>query len=173
MPKPTDSDSRLAQRCRQGDVEAYRALFDRFEQPLLRLGLGMLGQQQDAEDAVQDAFLRLYRSMSRFEERAAIGTYLFRIMVNVCYDRLRTRRRQLTPVEVIKETSHTPQDALRVDLERHIAALPERMRACFVMFAVEGFQQREIAEVLELSVGTVKAHVHEAKKRLRATLFRS
>ena len=172
MPSPIGNDRDLAKRCKRGEVEAYRVLYDRFAQPLLRLGIHMLGQQQDAEDAVQDAFLRLYRGIHRFEGRAAIGTYLFRIMANVCHDRLRARQKHLAPVEDIHETSHTPHDPLRMDLDRGISALPERMRVCFVMFAVQGFRQREIADVLEVSVGTVKAHIHEAKKRLKAALFR-
>ena len=157
----------LVKRCQKGDLKAYQALYNQYEQPMLRLGYRMLGQQQDAEDAVQETFIRLYRSIHKFEFRAAINTYLFRIMTNVCFDMLEKRKKM--PANDA-EPVYTSQAPLRLKLEQHIATLPDRMRACFVMFAVEGFKQREIADILDLSIGTVKAHIHEAKMRLRKVL---
>jgi len=168
----TNSDHELVTRCQRGDMQAYQALFHRFEQPMLRLGLRMLGQQQDAEDAVQTTFLRLHKSIHGFAFRSTIGTYLFRIMMNTCLDMLKKRKQLLVPDQTA-EPSYTPQETLRLKLEQQITKLPDRMRACFVMFAVEGFKQQEIADVLSLSIGTVKAHIHEAKQRLRAALFQS
>lgn len=169
MPDASYNEKDLVKRCQQGDLQAYRALYHQFEQPLLRLGLRMLRQQQDAEDAVQETFVRLHRSISNFEFRSTLSTYLFRIMTNVCFDSLK-KHKQRAIIAIPEEPAYTPQDPLRLKLEHHISELPDRMRACFVMFAIEGFKQREIADTLDVSVGAVKAHIYEAKNRLKKAL---
>lgn len=130
----------------------------------------MLGRQEDAEDAVQTAFLKLYRGIGQFQFTAKFGTYFFRIMMNVCFDIMQKRRGNKERAFEEIEISHVPRIDLRLQLEEAINALPERMRACFVLFAVEEMKQDEIAEILNLSVGTVKAQVFHAKARLRALL---
>lgn len=130
----------------------------------------MLGRQEDAEDAVQTAFLKLYRGVKQFQFSAKFSTYLLRIMMNVCFDLLQQRRGQKTQGVEAVEISHTPRLDLRLQLEEAINTLPERMRACFVLFAVEEMKQEEVAEILHLSVGTVKAQIFHAKARLRTLL---
>ena len=148
-------------------------IYQRYEQPLLHTAQRMLGRREDAEDAVQQTFLKLYRGIRRFRAGARFSTYLFRIHLNVCYDALRKRRRRptdqldcdpadLNPSRPGHDTGH--------EVYRAIDQLPERMRACFVLFAVEGFEQKEIAEVLKISVGGVKSNIFHAKARLRARL---
>jgi len=130
----------------------------------------MLGRQEDAEDAVQTAFLKLYRGIAQFQFGAKFSTYLFRIMMNVCFDALQKRRgnqpQSLGEIEIPQASSVE----LRLQLEEAIDALPERMRACFVLFAVEEMKQEQIAEILDLRIGTVKAQIFHAKARLRALL---
>ncbi|MCG3119309.1 MAG: ECF RNA polymerase sigma factor SigW [bacterium] len=131
----------------------------------------MLGRPEDAEDAVQMAFLKLYRGVGQFQFGAKFSTYLFRIMLNVCFDMRQKRRGH--PEQALAEEmeiSHAPPVDLRLQLEEAINTLPERMRACFVLFAVEEIKQDEIAEILHLSVGTVKAQIFHAKARLRLLL---
>lgn len=137
---------------------------------MLRLGLRMLGRQEDAEDAVQTAFLKLYRGLVKFEFGAKLSTYLFRIMINVCLDALRRRKTGQTPAFDEEPFARAPNIELRLQLEEAIAALPERMRACFLLFAVEEMKQTDIAEILDLSVGAVKSHIFHAKSRLRLLL---
>ncbi len=130
----------------------------------------MLGRQEDAEDALQVAFVKLYRGIGNFRFGANLHTYLFRIMTNVCFDMLKKRKRtHADGIETI-EMAHNPQTDLRLQLAEAIQALPERMRACFVLFAVQEFKQDEIAEILNMKLGTVKATIFHAKARLR-TLF--
>jgi len=136
------------------------------------MGRRMLGRQEDAEDAVQTTFLKLCRGLSQFQFGAKFSTYLFRIMMNVCFDMLQKRggkKFELSGMEV----SYSPRVDLRMQLEEAINTLPERMRACFVLFAVEEIKQNEIAGILNLSVGTVKAQIFHAKARLRALLLDS
>ncbi len=130
----------------------------------------MLGRQEDAEDAAQTAFLKLYRGINQFQFGAKFSTYLFRIMMNVCFDMIQKRKKGRNQEFVEKEVPYAPGIELRLQLEEAIAALPERMRACFVLFAVEEFKQEEIAEILALNVGTVKSQIFNAKTRLRALL---
>jgi len=130
----------------------------------------MLGRQEDAEDAVQTAFLKLYRAINQFQFSAKFSTYLFRIMMNVCFDVIQKRRRKKEQDARELEISHSPGVELRLQLEEAINTLPEGMRACFVLFALEEMKQDEIAGILNLSVGTVKAQVFHAKARLRTLL---
>jgi RNA polymerase sigma-70 factor (ECF subfamily) len=90
--------------------------------------------------------------------------------MNVCFDAIQKRKRDKSRTEEAVEASNPPQVDLRLELEEAIAALPERMRACFVLFAVEELKQNEIAEILDLKLGTVKAHIFQAKAQLRALL---
>lgn len=130
----------------------------------------MLGRQEDAEDAVQTAFLKLYRGVGQFQFSAKFSTYLLRIMMNVCFDLMQKRRGPKEQRFEKSEIFHAPGIDLRLQLEEAINTLPKRMRACFVLFAVEEMKQEEIAEVLHLRVGTVKAQIFHAKARLRALL---
>ncbi|MFQ5639782.1 MAG: RNA polymerase sigma factor [bacterium] len=160
----------VIQRCQNGEVRAFEIVYRHFEQPMLNLGLRMLGRQEDAEDAVQSAFIRLYRSVGNFKFHAKFETYLTRIMMNVCFDMLKKRRpRELDAIESV-ELAHNPQLDLRLQLEQSISELPDRMRACFVLFAVQNFKQKEVAEILNMKLGTVKATVFQAKARLRDLL---
>lgn len=153
-----------------GDLRACEIVFRHFEQPLLGLGLRMLGRKEEAEDALQIAFLKMYRSLGQFQFGSRFSTYLFRIMTNVCFDLLRKRKAEYVSDLPPREPSYNSGIDARLQLEEAIAQLPERMRACFVMFAIEEMKQEDIAEVLEMSLGTVKAQVYHAKQRLRVLL---
>lgn len=171
LARELENEHEIIRRCQQGDLRAYETIYRHFEPPLLGLGLRMLGRQEDAEDAVQTAFLKLYRSITQFQFGAKFSTYLFRIMMNVCFDMI--QKRQIDRRQKREEpTAHlSPSIELRLQIEEAIAALPERMRACFVLFAVEELKQEEIAEILSLHIGTVKSQIFNAKTRLRALLF--
>ena len=165
---PQQAERETIEACRQGDLGAYERLYRDHWQRLLGVAVRMLGDPAEAEDAVQTAFIRLYRGIGRFRGEAGIGTWLMRILINVCHDALRARKRrfELQP----DEPAPAAGPDLRLQLEEAILSLPERMRACFVLYAVEGFPQKEIAEMLRIREGTVKAQVFQAKERLRAIL---
>lgn len=164
------SEESVIRRCQRQDVSAFKQLFREYEKPLLRTALRVTGTQQDAEDAVQTTFLKLYRSIDKFRFGSKFSTYLFRILLNTCFDMLKQKHHSDMELLDYAASSHSPEPILAVQLEKAIDSLPQRMRACFVLFAVEGFSQKEIAEILELSVGTVKASVFQAKIKLRAGL---
>jgi RNA polymerase sigma-70 factor (ECF subfamily) len=163
-------EERLVRHCQQNDLEAFKAVYQRYEQPLLRTALRVTGHRQDAEDAVQNAFIKLYRGVKNFRFNAKFSTYLFRILLNCCFDLVKQKNRDNLELEEHMKPVHHPEPALKVRLEGAIEKLPNRMRACFVLFAVEGFSQQEIADILELSVGAVKSHIFRAKAQLREWL---
>lgn len=156
--------------CQNKNIGAYKMIYDRYEQPLLHTALRIMGQQQDAEDAVQMTFIKLYKSIRNYHFGAKFSTYLFKILINTCFDLLKKRGRiKTSDVDLNKFSTYTSPD-MKIYLEDAISRLPQRMRACFVLFAVEGIPQSEIANILNLSVGGVKSNVFHAKTRLRAFL---
>ena len=165
---PSQAERETIEACRRGDLGAYERVFREHHRRLLAVALRMLGERADAEDAVQTTFIRLHRSIGSYRGDAALGTYLMRILINVCHDMLRARKRRLDLRPA--EPAPGPGPDLRLQLEEAILSLPERMRACFVLYAVEGFPQKEIAEMLDIREGTVKAQIFQARERLRALL---
>jgi len=137
----------------------------------------ILGSAADAEDAVQEAFLRAYRGMSAFKGTARASTWVYRILVNACHDIGRQRRRRRGETELAPEDRLPPTAApaagdatLRIALEKAVAALRPRQREVFLLFEVEGFRHREIAEILDIAEGTSKALLFEAKRELKSAL---
>ena len=167
-----DNEDEIVEKCRAGDIGAFKMIYQRYERPLLHTARRMLGRREDAEDAVQQTFINLYRAVHRFKSGARFSTWLFRIHLNVCYDALRKRRRAPTDQLEIDPADRAPacDPHLGTEIDRAIEALPRRMRACFVLYAVEGFEQKEVARILKISVGGVKSNVFHARERLRAAL---
>ena len=163
-------EEEVIRRCQQQDIEAFKMVYERYEQPLLRTARRILRQQQDAEDAVQTTFLKLYKGISRFQHRSKFSSYLFRILLNTCFDAVDKRKRRAEEPLEWSDPSSNDKYGTRLDLEDAIDRLPERMRSSFVLFAVEGFKQEEIADILNMKLGTVKANIFHAKSRLRTLL---
>jgi RNA polymerase sigma-70 factor (ECF subfamily) len=173
-PDGTLSDRDLAEALRQnGDERAFRALYRRHTPqlfPFLRRLVG--GEQVDAEDVVQETWLRAVQSLDRFRWESAFSTWLSGIGVNVTRDWMRRRGRSLESAwddgfdAPLPETPH----GQRIDLERAIAALPDGARAVLVLHDVEGWPHDTIAERLGISTGTSKSQLHRARRALRTWL---
>jgi RNA polymerase sigma-70 factor (ECF subfamily) len=141
--------------------------------------LNLLHDVGDAEDAVQEAFLKIYRGARTFRGGAAFSTWIYRVTVNTCYDALRRRKTRPTgpPLEadgfVGREgfaVSAGADHPLRLALEKSVARLNPRQRAVFLLFEVEGFTHGEIARILGIPEGTSKTFLFEAKKKLQRSL---
>ena len=118
-------EEKVIEMCKRGDLSAYRALYDRYEQPLLRTACRMLGRQEDAEDAVQDAFLRLFRGIDGFRSGARFSTYFFRILMNACFDVLRKRKgAEFKDLDIEKMPFHSSCEDKHA-LAEAVGALPE------------------------------------------------
>lgn len=162
-------ENEVIRRCQAGDVQAFEQLYLQHAPALLAVAGRLLNDRQDAQDAVQTAFVKLYSALPRFRGEARFSTYMYRILLNACFDLLHKKRRTEN-LEVCTAVSVQPDWDLAMQLEQAIAQLPERMRACFVLFAVEQWPYQDIAEALNLSLGGVKATIFQARRRLRQWL---
>ncbi len=154
------------------DPEGFAtALWDRHASPLLGTALRILRQREDAEDVVQEALIATVAKPPAILT-SALPAWLHRVVVNRCLDRLRRERRRgaenLSPFPpAAAGSSPSPR---RIDLQRAVAALPERARLVFVLHDVEGLQHAEIAALLGISVGTSKSQLFRARDLLRHQL---
>jgi RNA polymerase sigma-70 factor (ECF subfamily) len=179
----SDAPAVLA-RARQGDSDAFRALVERHSRAAFRLAFRMTGNEQDAEDVVQESFLRAYRHLGRFEARADFGTWMYRIVANCAVEMIRTRRSRQTrarmePLDemavVPPSTSPGPERlAESADIQRRVAAAMEDLspleRAAFTLRHYEGRTIDEISRTLRLGTSAAKHAVFRAVKKLRADL---
>jgi RNA polymerase sigma-70 factor, ECF subfamily len=171
-------DAALAAACRAGDLHAYERLYRLQGARMRNLARNLLGTQSDAEDAVQETFLKVQRSITSFRGQSSFVTWTFRILVNTCHDlrRSRMRRKEFVPDE--REDAAMPVEArapgghpsLKLALERAIAALTQHQRDVFLLYEVEGFHHAEIAAMLEITETASKNTLFQAKKNLRQTL---
>ena len=163
-------EKEIIRRCQDGEAEVYRIIYEKYGQFMYNSARRMLGNAFEAEDAVQSAFMRLFRGMKHFRSQSKLSTYLYRILMNVCFDMLQKRKRErFVDLEEDMRT-HRPDHELRFVLEESIASLPQMQRACFILFAVEGMKQTDIAEIMDISLNGVKSNVYHAKNRLRKLL---
>jgi RNA polymerase sigma-70 factor (ECF subfamily) len=126
----------------------------------------MVGTKEEAEDAMQDMFLKLYRNIGQFRFKSKISSYMISILINSCYDILKKRSLKAESLEN-NDFGFEKENDWQLTLESAIADLPLKMKECFILFAIEGFKQREIAQMLNIQEGTVKAHISQAKVKLR------
>jgi len=171
-------------RARQGDSEAFRSLVENHSRSAFRLAFRMTGNEHDAEDVVQDSFLRAYRQLGRFESRAHFGTWLHRIVANCSVDLLRARRsrqdhNRADDLDAIAELPSTdtagPERLARsAEIERSVAAalaeLSPLERAAFTLRHYEGRSIAEIGKTLGLGTSATKHSVFRAVRKLRVAL---
>lgn len=171
-----DSEADLVRRARRGEVEAFERLYRDHVGRIYAVSLRMVADPALAEELTQEAFVRAWTKLASFRGGSAFGTWLHRLAVNVVVDALRAKRRwreRFTEEQPERQSPAPARDPARaLDLERGIALLPPRARAVFVLHDIEGYKHREIARLLDLSVGGSKAHLHRARRRLREELER-
>ena len=184
------SDAAAVERTLAGDRDAFRVLVERHSHNVFRLAYRMTGNRQDAEEVVQEAFLRAYQKLGQFAARANFGTWVYRIAANYAIDRMRQRKKEEArkvepavyeqgtendPVTLVQDAAPTPERlAHNIELRKHmeiaLAALSHSERTAFVMRHWEGCAIEEIAEVLKSSSGAAKNTVFRAVQKLRLAL---
>jgi RNA polymerase sigma-70 factor (ECF subfamily) len=154
------------------DEDAFRLLFRRHTPRVYAVALRLMaGRASDAEDVVQEMWRRAAERLPSFLWQSALSTWLTSIAINCARERLRVRPIVTAPVEAIDATVVAPpQTLLGLDLDRAIAALPDRCRAVFVLHDIEGCTHEEIARLLDIAAGTSKSHLFHARRLLRARL---
>jgi RNA polymerase sigma-70 factor (ECF subfamily) len=166
-------------RAQAGDVDAFEFLYREHAGRIFALCLRLeAGNSADATELMQDVFIKAWRRISTFRGDCAFSSWLHRMTVNTMLENARSDRRRIARVLPMDDTSLLPGAArssgveLKMDLENAIASLPKGARLAFVLHDVEGYQHQEIAEELSVSVGTVKAQLHRARRLLRERLER-
>ena len=188
-PPESDDDASVVRRVLTGDRTAFALLMRRFNRRLYRLARAIVGDDAEAEDALQEAYLKAYRALSQFRGDSSVATWLSRLVVNECLGRLRRKARRenvipMTPSPADGELEAVPSDEvgapdaaadraqMKVILERRIDALPEAFRAVFVLRSVEELSVEETADCLGIPAETVRSRHFRAKSLLREALAR-
>ena len=182
-------EARLVRRARTGDQQAFAELVALYQDKLYHMAFRMLGNRQEAEDVTQEAFLRVYRNLDRFDEGQKFSTWIYRIATNLCIDRLRKRKQTfsldaestehegLDGYAVIPSDDRTPEsEMLLTETQRivreAIETLPAKYKSVMVLRYLLDLSLQEIGEVLDMPVTTVKTRVHRGREFLRKKLER-
>jgi len=177
------SEAEAIERAKQGDGEAFEALYNLHKRRVYSLCLRMTANTAGAEDLTQEAFLQLFRKIGTFRGESAFSTWLHRMAVNVVLMQLRKKG---LPVVSLEETMETDEESPRKEpgdedrrlagsidrllLEDSIAALPPGYRMIFLLHDVEGYEHNEIAGMVGCSIGNSKSQLHKARMKLRDLL---
>ena len=173
-PDRPDDERALVLSAQRGELEAFSELVRRPQRRAYAVARAIVITHEDAEDAVQDAFLHAYRALHRFLPDQAFGAWLHRIVSNASLDI--TRRRKVRDADDLPETIASPfrdpaeSDELRLRLRDALAQLPVRQRSVIVLHDVEGFKHSEIGKLLGIPEGTARSDLHYARSALRRLL---
>lgn len=166
------TEAELIQGCLDNNRLAQRQLYDRYSKAMYTIAYRITGDFELANDVLQEAFIKVFRNLSKFRKESTLGAWIKTIVVRTAISRVK-RQTNFEPLE-----NHHTKDLIvnwgsNLDieyLEKAIAALPDGYRAVFVMIEVEGYSHKDVAEMLGISVGTSKSQLFYAKKRLRKTI---
>ncbi len=179
------TDEELVARAQGGDADSFNELVLRWERPVYALAYRVLGQQEDARDVCQEAFLRAYRALPRFKGQAKFSSWLYRIALNLCHDLIRRYRR--TPEAAIPDgrdpaelaADREPRESiealvarreLSTAVEKAMALLPEEQRTAIILKEYHGMTFREIADLQGCPLSTVKTRLYQGLSVLRRHL---
>ena len=169
-------DLLLIRRSQAGDEDAFAELFHKYKNLVYKTAYLMLGSTEDAEDALQEIFVRVYRSLSTFQpSKGAFTTWLYRITVNHCLNQRRKRRLFTLPLDRVSPSiEHTspPESPLAEEetIQQALAQLSEKLRAVVILRYYHELSYAEIAQILDIPVGTVKSRLNSALRILRKEL---
>ncbi len=180
-------DQEIVERCKKGEREAFNCLVERYQTKVINIAYGMLSNQEDAYDAAQEAFIRIYRNIGNFQGKSSLSTWIYRIVANVCTDSLRKRGKKNiisldsgpgeedSPPKELRDTAPTPEAAAALsetqrEVRQAISKLVEEQRIIITLYDIEGMSYEEIAHIVDCPVGTVKSRLNRARKSLKKIL---
>ena len=185
MERMDGADAEAVALARAGDPEGFRSLVERHSRSLFRLAHRLTGNEHDAEDVVQETFLRAYRRLDAFEERANVGSWLYRIAANCAYDVLRARRRRdessvdgedglEARAAIVSDDPAQDRLVFSAEVRQRVRSAMTRMstleRSAFVLRHFEGWSIEEIGDALDLEPGAAKHSVFRAVRKVREVL---
>jgi RNA polymerase sigma-70 factor (ECF subfamily) len=180
-------ETRLAKLARGGDRLAFAELVDLYKDKLFHMAYRMLSQKQEAEDVVQETFLRVYANLDRYDENQKFSTWIYRIATNLCIDRLRKRKASYSLdaempegegadwYSLLPSEQTTPETDLLLtetqeQIRKAIETLPEKYKAVVILRYLQDLSLQEISDVLQMPVTTIKTRVHRGREFLRRKL---
>jgi RNA polymerase sigma-70 factor (ECF subfamily) len=172
----SDPDQQDIIRFQDGDGEGFASLMERYRQRAYGLALGFCGNHDDAMDAVQKSFIRIHRSLTRFRVGEPFFPWFYRIVRNTSFNQKRDESRHQgdCPLEWVTEPTRLPSplqaaeaEELKQRLWDAVEALAPELREVFLLYTFQGLKYREIAELLDIPLGTVMSRLHSARKRIR------
>lgn len=170
----------------KGDIDSFEALIENYQTKAYNIALRILGNEEDAKDAVQDAFIKIYRSLSKFRGDSSFYTWVYRIVTNTCYDLIKKRKKDQNKVtsltsydnsregeiEDIKDIVYEPEKMIdrKEDKEAIIRCLNKLSydhKIIIILRDIQGFSYEEISQILDCSEGTVKSRINRARHKLK------
>lgn len=180
-------DVRLAKLARKGDQRAFAEIVELYKDKIFHLAYRMLNNRHEAEDIVQETFLRVYKNLDRYDENQKFSTWIYRIGTNLCIDRLRKRKPSysldadmndqegMDGYSMIPSDDRTPESEMLLSetqriIHQAIETLPAKYKTIMILRYIQDMSLQEISEVLTLPVTTIKTRVHRGREFLRKKL---
>ena len=180
-------ETRLAKMARDGDRRAFEELVNLYKDKIFHLSYRILGNVQEAEDIVQETFLRVFRNLHRYDENQKFSTWIYRIATNQCIDRIRKRKHNYSLdaeimdgegsdwYSMLPAYEETPESKLLVaetkqEIQKAIYALPAKYKTVIILRYLHDLSLQEISEVTEMPITTIKTRVHRGREYLRKYL---
>jgi RNA polymerase sigma-70 factor (ECF subfamily) len=165
--------SKLVEECQRGNMSAFEKIYNIHKMKMYNIAFRMHGNEDDASDSLQEAFIKVYKNIKNYRFESAFSTWFYRILVNTCLDNIdknKTNRRQdLESIENIPDQAINNEMISEV-IEKEIKNLPRMYRTVFILYEIEGFNHQEISGILSISIGTSKSNLHRAKEILKSKL---
>lgn len=184
-------ETELIERCQKGDREAFNELVEQYQSQVINIAYGMLSDREDAYDAAQETFVKIYRNIGGFKGKSSLSTWIYRIVANVCNDMLRKRQRSAVVVSMnstvsdeddremdITDDAPTPEELLELSEEQRavriaISELSAEHREIITFSDIEQLSYEEISDILKCPIGTVKSRLNRARSALKKKLLKN
>ena len=183
-------EAELISLCREGDRDAFNELVEMYQNQVINIAYGMLSDREDAYDAAQEVFVKIYKNIGSFKGKSSLSTWIYRIVAKVCNDTLRKRQRRAPAVSInsafsddeekdmdITDDAPTPEELLELSEKQRavrlaIAELSDEHREVITLSDIEQLSYEEISEILRCPVGTVKSRLNRARSALKKKLLK-
>ncbi|MBO8171480.1 MAG: RNA polymerase sigma factor SigW [Bacillaceae bacterium] len=180
-------EKRLVNRIKEGDHRAFEEIVELYKEKIYQLSYRMLGNREEAEDAAQETFLRVYSNIGKYDDNHKFSTWIYRIASNLCIDRIRKRKPQYsldaelsgtderTLYATLPDRTRTPEEEaisgeLQQKVQQAILSLSPTYRSIMILKYIHDLSLKEISEIVDLPVSTVKTRIHRGREALRKVL---
>lgn len=172
-----DIHQEIIEKCKEGNQRAFKQLYELYSKAMYNVALRIVKEQDEAADVLQEAFVKAYGKINQFQYEATFGAWLKRIVINQALDSIRKRKGEVVfPEEMPEPVEEEAVDWDSVNLsvarvKQAVAKLPEGFRVVFSLHLFEGYEHKEIADILNISEGTSKSQFHRAKRKVKDLMF--